>query len=632
MSEDSDVLRVVGAVADKTQVTLYLEDGKTKIIKQGDLRLNKLLEKIIPITTAGKVAVVSLETLSVYQDFEKKSGGFIKFFKGAKKTISGLFGGDKDEPEEIILPPVQAPPVAPVVPAPQAPPVAPVATPKPIPTSTVGEDLQKSRQTVANQIANKPEIKAPEPKGNLHKVQEHLKPMTGDDIADDETIVAVIGNMAIPDMEKLKPYIQHSIKANSIEAVTNFLKRLIPMIGKREHSIVDIMRFMEKGDLPLANDGSILAYKKLRTNGKTFVDSHSRSVTQRVGSYVCVDEKLVDKNRRNECSNGLHIGRRSYMGGFGGDVIVLTKVAPEDIVTVPHNDPNKVRVMGYHIIGMLSPTAYTAINSNRAMTDNREANEMLARAIKGDHIERIEEVRIHGQMGANTVITPLIQGKRKEIADRLTNAELSQGKAFDDPTSGLGAVDPKAINKQINEQITKSGMTAADTFKDVAKEAIPAPQPQPVKPIDVINNPPTKEGEKVINEALKQGKKSPAKKPAAPKAKAPAKATEKPASKAKTPTKTNSTKTAPAPKAEPVKASPKAAAKATSIAKATGPAKKTSAKPAAKAEPKKETTAVSKKVVPKTAAPAKASASSKTSDDSKNKKPISKAQPTKSKK
>ena len=67
--EKPNTIRVVSAVADKKQAILYLEDGNTLIIKQGDHRLGDLLDIIIPITVRGEVAVVNLQDFSIYAAF-----------------------------------------------------------------------------------------------------------------------------------------------------------------------------------------------------------------------------------------------------------------------------------------------------------------------------------------------------------------------------------------------------------------------------------------------------------------------------------------------------------------------------------------------------------------------------------
>ncbi|MEL2330844.1 hypothetical protein, partial [Klebsiella pneumoniae] len=86
---------------------------------------------------------------------------------------------------------------------------------------------------------------------------------------------------------------------------------------------------------PIADDGCIVIYKLLLKDGPSdhkefsYRDIHSQKVPQSVGTLVCMNESLVDPDRRNECSNGLHVARRQYLGNFSGNVCVLAKVAPE---------------------------------------------------------------------------------------------------------------------------------------------------------------------------------------------------------------------------------------------------------------------------------------------------------------
>ena len=425
-------LRIVSAVADKKQAVLYLEDGNTIILKQGDHRLGDLLDVVIPITTRGEIAVVNLTDFSIYAAFERKSGGVTKFFKMAKDKVKGWFGGHKDThqlhiPEE-----------------------GKAALLKAVEGETLTEE----------------------------EVLTHGQPVGVDDaVGPDEVVVAVVTTPAsetapakkavIPGVNSIKPLLDHAVKTNSV-GVQAFLARCAQFIDKRQHSVDDLMRFLERGDLPLADDGSIIAYKMLNyASGSkdVFVDCHSGKIRQRVGSYVCVNEDLVDLNRRNECSNGLHIARRGYLSSFGGNVCVLCKIDPEDVMVVPHNDPNKVRVKGYHILGVMSPEAMAELKKNKPMTGDEEALTMVYNAIKGNHIDRIERVQVNGQMGGNVVTTPLKHDKNKgrEGYDH-NQSDLSKAAALDDEVNVVGAVDPREINKRVTEEHQKLTSTSPGTI------------------------------------------------------------------------------------------------------------------------------------------------------------------------
>jgi len=305
MSENPNTIRVVAATIDSSRATLYLEDGTTKIVQQGDTRLAALVEHIIEVCARKEVAVVDLAEFSVYAAFEKKSNGLFKMFKMATQAVKKLFTGEDDKTVEI----EEAPVGSQVMPQ--------------ISEAEVAKNADKAKAFVNKSI---PEAQT----------------LTDDNRDDDDiksgkaTVVAVVetadGPKVIPNMEKIKPLLAHAARNNSTKAVENFMRRLAAIIDKRRHSVEDLFKFLEHADLPLADDGSIIAYKRLNSKDKAkgiFVDCHTGKVEQKVGSYVCVKEELVDLNRRNDCSNGLHIARRSYLKNFGGNILTLCKIDPE---------------------------------------------------------------------------------------------------------------------------------------------------------------------------------------------------------------------------------------------------------------------------------------------------------------
>jgi hypothetical protein len=400
-------VRIISAIVDVRNLTLYKEDGETIIIPQGDPRVRGIIEQVLPVIENGGIATVDLSDSNVYQEFEEKTGGMVRFLRVAKKALKSLFGGDDDA-------------------------VAPTGVFGPVPVP--------SKAQAVNEILA------------------HAKPVDQDD--DESSIVAVVKTDAgeqkiIPDVHQLKAHITHSNIYGSTKGIENLLKRLGAIIDQRHHSVEDVLRFLEKADLPIADDGSIIAYKVLNQLGRDenlFVDCHTGLVKQQVGSYVCVDESLVDKNRRNECSNGLHIARRAYIRSFGGDVCTITKIAPEDIITVPHNDPNKVRVCGYHIIFKLDGQSHQKLRENKPITDTDYGKKLLARAMSGDHVGRLEEVRITGQRGQGVVIAPLVlrtpdENQREDIPVPTQAVAVN----VEEAENQAPPVDPKEINKELSE-------------------------------------------------------------------------------------------------------------------------------------------------------------------------------------
>lgn len=428
----NDRYTVISAIAGKEKTTFYTIGGKIVSVNANDPSLPSLLEKCQPYFARKQPVEIDLGSYSIYEEFEKKTNGLVRFFRAAKAKVQSVFesltGQDHDEPEE----------------------------------KELDQQTEVALETVVTEVMVEQPVApvappVPQTKIRYDDVKQDLKPVKEDEpLKDDETVVAVLGNVVIPNAQQLKPYIAHALKHNSEKAVIAFLERIARVIDQRGHSIPDLFNFLEKGDLPLSEDGCIIAYKILRKSsahpGFTYVDCHSGNVHQRVGTFVRVEEKLVDKNRHNECSNGLHVARRGYIGQFGGDVCTMIKVAPEDVIAVPHEDYNKVRVCGYHIIFELPDHVYNVLRSNRPTTSDPEAAAMLAKAISGEHIAVLEEVWIGGQKGSNLSVKNRVEGdverQEKKKARITEGTEAPSGaSALDDPTKSV--MDVKKVQKDV---------------------------------------------------------------------------------------------------------------------------------------------------------------------------------------
>ncbi len=425
-------IKVVAAVLTEDELTLYKPNGDTVVLKQGDTRIRGIVDKIIPLINSQGFAEVDDSETSTYVALEKKTGGLMKFFRIAKDKVKHLFSTDEDR-------------------------VAPVAAGT-IPGSQTTTAAAAVMENAQQKQAAKPveERKAPKLGEGL---MTHARPMSKDDstLQDGETIVAVVGGKAVPGMENLKGQVAHAQRTGQYKGLQRLIERMAAMQEKRGHSVEDLLRFLERGDLPIADDGSILAYKVLSTRSKgslypeaegTFFDCHSGKIPQRVGSRLVVDESLVDKNRKNECSNGLHIARRGYIREFPGDVLVLCKIEPEDVITVPHNDPNKVRVCAYHIIARVSAEDHHKLRNNRPMTDSDTAQILLGKAIAGDHVGRLEEVKITQPYGGGIQIKQLMDSDAAPLRSKAEARSVEQPRAVALDDLKATGTDPKAVAAQ----------------------------------------------------------------------------------------------------------------------------------------------------------------------------------------
>jgi hypothetical protein len=71
-----------------------------------------------------------------------------------------------------------------------------------------------------------------------------------------------------------------------------------------------------------------------------------------VGKIVDMERNKVDDNKDQTCSTGLHFCGQSYLSHFGGERVVIVKVHPADVVSIP-SDYNgaKGRACRYEVIG-----------------------------------------------------------------------------------------------------------------------------------------------------------------------------------------------------------------------------------------------------------------------------------------
>lgn len=453
------ILKVVAAVVDTKQLTLYTSNGETTVIPQGDPRVRKIIDEVLPTLELNGIADLDLSEPNVYSEFEEKTGGLVKFFRVAKSKVKQLFGTSDEQA------------VAPTGSFGQKPAVLGMVKDSTGITAggTVEQPFKLDRPAIGG--INGPSMSYPSKMDAVEEIMQHAK-VTDQVLKPDETIVAVIEGKAVPGVEQLKSHFNHSNLHGSPEGIANLLRRLGAVIDRREHSVDDVLRFLEKGDLPVADDGTIIAYKRLKTKGgsskETFYDCHTGNVPQKVGSRVVMDERLVDKNRRESCSNGLHIARRGYLRSFSGNICVIAKIAPEDVIAVPHGDANKVRVCAYHIIFQLDEDSFKKVTNNQAMTDTDHAKKLVARAISGDHVGILEEVRVTEHGGRGIKITDLRKkGEQTFIAK--TVEVPSHATAVEDLVDGERKLDAAPVSpKEVSQKVQEFQMPTTGSQKDKA--------------------------------------------------------------------------------------------------------------------------------------------------------------------
>lgn len=455
---------VIAAMVDTSNLSLYKQDGSVVTIPQGDARLQPILDKCLAaLKKEGDTVEIDISENNYYADYEKKTGGLTKFFRVAKSKVAEFFGKT-----EAVAEPVK-PIVLGKVPGRGTPTVTAVVSKKAefVPTAeaklaSAVDEILSHAVPVTHESFSEPE-----------KMPEAKKYQTVPDTHTGDTIIAVTNGQVIPGVEQIKPQIAAASMGNS-KGLDAFMDRISKVIGKRRHSVEDLLKFLEKGDLPIADDGCIVAYKRLnRKSGKVCVDVHSGNVLQQVGSLVHMDETMVDANRAQDCSHGLHIARRGYLGGFSGNVTVICKIKPEDVIAVPQYDANKVRVCAYHIVAELTDEQARKVIANKAMTDDNDAQLLLGKILAGDHVGITEYVKIGGPKGTQLTITPANEASpvAKKAAGAYVEKVMEQPRkavALSDEKVEAPAVDVKAVAQKVTANKEKEKGVHKASIKEQA--------------------------------------------------------------------------------------------------------------------------------------------------------------------
>lgn len=440
---------VVGATASADTVTIYCEDGDIINIPSNTQFATDVIAAITPALANNEKILINMaeKRLDIFEKVEKKTKGLVKFFRVAKKAL-GMHSENElteelirsialpiedyklNDQNETLVAVVETPEPEVVEPKAQEP-VEPAEESKPAPSAAVTGSQPTVADGAAKQPDSSPRVADSNPTKDVSPVKSKPAIITG--------------------AEKLANQVKHFSETNNPEGFTKFMQHCgeVTKLG-RNHTINELLDFLAKADLPIADDGYIVAYKRLQRSGDHFVDSHTRKVKQKVGSRVFMKDSMVDPNRRNQCSNGLHIGRRDYMNSFSGDVIIICKIHPKDVIAVPQDYSGaKMRCAGYNIVAEISQAAFYKIRQDKPITDDPETAQMLTNIIRGDHTPIIQTVEITGSNGSGLIITDL--DKKANKAEPVAQPEPEK-KVEVAPTAALDQVDTLSQGTKVDPE------------------------------------------------------------------------------------------------------------------------------------------------------------------------------------
>ena len=172
-----------------------------------------------------------------------------------------------------------------------------------------------------------------------------------------------------------KRILEFMSKGLPFQPLVNFLNNL--MENPSMQSQKELYDFLEHEHLPITEDGHFLAYKAVRSDYK---DKYRGVFDNSVGQVVKMQRAKVDDDRARGCSDGLHAGALNYVAGYGsvdaGDRIVIVKINPRDVVSVPSDcNCEKLRTCRYEVVGEYQGELLKPLYSSNFSEDEYEEDE-----------------------------------------------------------------------------------------------------------------------------------------------------------------------------------------------------------------------------------------------------------------
>lgn len=156
----------------------------------------------------------------------------------------------------------------------------------------------------------------------------------------------------------------------AMDSYLHFLDKLMDNPSKR--AVDELYGFIETHKMGIADDGDIIAYKKVREN---YHDIYTGKFDNTPGQILDMPRNGVDDDRNRTCSDGFHFCAFEYLSKFGsgrGDRVVIVKVNPRDVVSIPsdHNDA-KARCCHYEVIGEYTGDDLQDVLGNRPVWSDK---------------------------------------------------------------------------------------------------------------------------------------------------------------------------------------------------------------------------------------------------------------------
>jgi len=135
-----------------------------------------------------------------------------------------------------------------------------------------------------------------------------------------------------------------------VQPLLNFIEKLFQNTSK--NSVDNFYNFIEIGNIAICDDGDVYLYKGCWKNelGEIW-DAHTcNTIRNDVGEKPSRERRLIDDNSGNTCSaSGLHISSKKFADTYG-NVTMLVKLNPKDVVSISRDGREKIRVCAYEVV------------------------------------------------------------------------------------------------------------------------------------------------------------------------------------------------------------------------------------------------------------------------------------------
>ena len=158
---------------------------------------------------------------------------------------------------------------------------------------------------------------------------------------------------------------------DSYKALVAFMEKLYT--NPSESSRNSLYDFIVRHKITIDPDGDFYAYKGVKADGGSIMEgfgivdgvSMNGSLPNKPGSILEIPRSKVNADNAVGCGTGLHAGTYDYASGWARGLLLLVKINPRDVVSVPScSSYQKLRTCRYKVISQTtqqtSATTFTA--------------------------------------------------------------------------------------------------------------------------------------------------------------------------------------------------------------------------------------------------------------------------------